>query len=182
MDFFNPDTRFFIAKIRDCSRFPAMKPSPQPDRLGHLLSQARSGIGMENPMPRGPSNERTSRAHQDDPAFTKSPRGPHHAPPRERECDPPHPRCLPSMDHPKRGGSSAPPAVSSSATPLVPALWLSYVFPGSTTPRTARKSAASTGYHPKVVSCRFFRSRTKALERCAPLRPHRLLRSARSAA
>lgn len=54
MDFSIRTPAFFTAKARDCSRFYAMKPSPQPDRLEHLLSQARSGIGMENPMPRSP--------------------------------------------------------------------------------------------------------------------------------
>jgi len=52
------------------------------------------------------------------PAFASSPQGPPHTPPRERERDPLHPRCLPSMSIPKRVGSSALPAVSSLANPF----------------------------------------------------------------
>jgi hypothetical protein len=73
--FFNPTNPLFslqrVAIACDCL---AMKPSPQPDPLEHLLSQARPGIGMEI-LCREALQREASRAHQDNPAFTASPEG-----------------------------------------------------------------------------------------------------------
>jgi hypothetical protein len=114
---------------------------PQPDRLRHPMSQARFGAGMERPAPRRPSLRGAFTSPPGKPAFTGSPQGPHHAPPRERERDPPRPRCLPSIEHPKRVGSSAQPAVSSLDKPLNPAPFLSHVL-------LARQSPGIAGNRP----------------------------------
>jgi hypothetical protein len=123
---------------------------PQPDRLRHPMSQARFGAGMERPAPRRPSLRGAFTSPPGKPAFTGSPQGPHHAPPRERERDPPRPRCLPSIEHPKRVGSSAQPAVSSLDKPLNPAPFLSHVLPARQ--RRERPGIGRTGgYLPKVI-------------------------------
>jgi hypothetical protein len=48
---------FKIRRLLLPPRSLAMKASPQPNRLGHLLSQTRFDTGMENPVPRSPSFE-----------------------------------------------------------------------------------------------------------------------------
>lgn len=73
----------------------AVEAFPQPDRLGHLLSQSLERVGWSRP------HGRRSRVYRESarPAAAFAPaclRGPPLAFPREGERDPPHPRCLPS--------------------------------------------------------------------------------------
>jgi hypothetical protein len=89
---------------------------PQPDRLGHLLSRTRGDAGWSS---------RRRRASPERDRLTSSPGvprfrgarlvGPLRATPREGDHATPHPRCLPSPDHPVRGGSLRP--------QTVPSLW-----------------------------------------------------------
>jgi len=81
----------------------AVEASPQPDRLEHLMSQTRGSTGWRGPPRRTPEGVlgRICRA-----CFRlrgSSPLGSPHAHPREGECDPPHPRCLPSSNCPLWG-------------------------------------------------------------------------------
>jgi len=140
-----------------------MKAFPQPDRLRHLLSRTRFGTGMETPVPQSPrpapithpKMETEGREELHEPAkatrFRRIARGPPHAPPRERKCDPLHPRCLPSMGFPKRVGSSARPAVSSLAAPLIQRLMLPTCSPARQR-RGPPGIGRFEGHHPKVLS------------------------------
>lgn len=86
---------------------------PQPDRLGHLLSQARFNKGWRS-LCRRITPWGYPRARQAGFAFTCPPIGPLHTLSREEEHAPPHPRCLSSTSSPLKGsGSFIPRAVTS---------------------------------------------------------------------
>jgi len=75
--------------------------SPQPDRLGHLMSRTRGDAGWSSRRRRasrveGPVDELARRT----PLSQRRLPGPPHATPREGDHVPPHPRCLSSSDHP----------------------------------------------------------------------------------
>jgi hypothetical protein len=69
---------------------------PQPDPLGHLLSQDRRDGSLETHTARSVSEEHASRSRQQNRLASAPPLGPLLAAPREGNCDMPHPRCLPS--------------------------------------------------------------------------------------
>lgn len=86
---------------------------PQPDRLGHLLSQARFNKGWRH-LCRKITPWGYPRARRAGFAFTCTPIGPPHNLSREEEHAPPHPRCLPSTSPPLKGvGPFIPRAVTS---------------------------------------------------------------------
>lgn len=86
---------------------------PQPDRLGHLLSQARFSEGWRG-LCRRVTPWGYSRARQAGFVFTCPPIGPLHTLFREEEHAPLHPRCLPSTSSPLLGiGPFVPRAVTS---------------------------------------------------------------------
>jgi len=103
--------------------------SPQPNRLGHLLSPLaasagwsclrRGGILPEPPGTSAPGFDSPLRALSPPPQQSAPFRsrfcgtGPPHAHPREGEHDPLHPRCLPSSDSPCRDSPRPPQAVPS---------------------------------------------------------------------
>jgi len=89
---------------------------PQPDRLGHLLSQARGAAGwrpcfagasfpsaLDEPARRAPAFARARLSDVDRLAAGRHPLGPPFTPLREELRNRPHPRCLPSSDGPVRG-------------------------------------------------------------------------------
>jgi hypothetical protein len=84
----------------------AVEASPQPDWLGHLLSQACFRRRPEKPPPRMTGSPGEA-------PLSREPRreGPPHTPSREGERIPPHPRCLPSMGPPSKGCALAPPVL-----------------------------------------------------------------------
>jgi len=96
----------------------AAKASPQPDRLGHLLSQTRCGAGRSDLRRLKALRKRSAFGElaRRDPLSRFSPLGPPPAFPREGKRDPPHPRCLPSPDPPFRVWAPPPPHP-------VPSLW-----------------------------------------------------------
>jgi hypothetical protein len=76
---------------------------PQPDRPGHLLSQARDDAGWSGRRPGASRGCHRVLARRSVASAAVRLRGPPLAFPREGERDPPHPRCLPSSVHPQRG-------------------------------------------------------------------------------
>jgi hypothetical protein len=83
----------------------AVEASPQPDRPGHLLSRARGDAGRSCLHHRSARIEHSVTRPPASPACAGPAPGPPHAISREGDLDPPHPRCLPSPDHPVRGWS-----------------------------------------------------------------------------
>jgi len=79
--------------------------SPQPDRLGHLLSQTCFRRRLESPpLVNEPSLRRATSAGSPAGSRLREAQrlGPPHAHPREGIHDPPHPRCLPSIGPPPK--------------------------------------------------------------------------------
>lgn len=99
-------------------RLLATEASPQPDCLGHLLSQTRC-VRAGEPQTRIRVRQRMKLYAPIAPvasSFRSLPqRGSHRASPREGRCDPPRPRCLPSPNLPT-GAGLCPHAV--------PSLWI----------------------------------------------------------
>ena len=109
------------ASHRDRSR---RRASPQPDRLGHLLSPPvssagwsclRRGSALWGALSRACLTGAPKRSASPGVAAFAGPfgTGPPHAFPREGERAPLHPRCLPSLDNPCRGSPRRPQAVPS---------------------------------------------------------------------
>lgn len=102
------------------SRSLAVEASPQPDRLGHLVSQARLDRRLEcrrrgmppswRPVTSSPDERRSRAAVSAGPAAAVRRTGPPPALSREGQRVQPHPRCLPSPDLPLSG--LAPPSTS----------------------------------------------------------------------
>lgn len=101
------------ARVRMAPALPRLLPPrslaegalPQPDRLGHLVSQTRDVAGWSLPRrravcPRAHVYESARRCVAC--AALRLP-GPPHASLREEQRDPPHPRCLPSSEEPRPG-------------------------------------------------------------------------------
>jgi hypothetical protein len=109
----------------------AARASPQPDRLGHLLSPLvtiaswsrlhRGRDSLEYPLSRARLTGSLSRSRLPGRLSPTSRKGPPHVYPREGERAPPHPRCLPSPDNPCRGSPRLP--------QTVPSLWTSGAAP-----------------------------------------------------
>jgi hypothetical protein len=95
----------------------AERASPQPDRLGHLMSPAHDERRLERPTSSEtafavpfrarPASDALASPPPTDPLPRTRRTGPHPAIPREEERVPPHPRCLPSPDSPRARGSPA---------------------------------------------------------------------------
>jgi hypothetical protein len=103
----------------------AVKALPQPNRLGHPLSQARDDPPPGDVDVVRSSHSRYGLASRPGARAPARPRdrcrglcriGPLHPPSREGERGPPHPRCLPSPDRPPFGGLVPTPQP-------VPSLW-----------------------------------------------------------
>jgi len=88
----------------------AAEASPQPDWLGHLLSQTWFRRKPEKPPPKMPPQRGISTGSPGETPLSRKPQleGPPHTPSREGERIPPHPRCLPSTGPPPKECALAP--------------------------------------------------------------------------
>lgn len=150
--------------------------SPQPDRLGHLLSQACFRRWLESPPSRMSPllGEPHPQVRPAEPRLRETQRlGPLHADPREGIRDPPHPRCLPSIGPPPKECARAHLAPSIRRSEITTS-WRLFFHR-----RTLHLDEAENNDDSRPVKAAY--PKVYKLTK-APQRPYRLLRSERPAA